>query len=155
MIAPTTPPPNPVEERDRESYLRWQKIAIEQLSAVINLFLTFAIAELAFGLKTMMDAKAPFPDAASALFRWAIILTVACIGVGLIANITRTLDFRYTRKAVHARWKKQLVAQDKYHKLEKLMGTCTWWIFLFQTITFAVATTLLARSLWIAYALKI
>src|SRR6267142_2523482 len=52
------------EERDRDSYLRWQKIAVVQLGYAINLFLTLSGAVLAFAVKAMMESGAPLPPCA-------------------------------------------------------------------------------------------
>lgn len=61
------------EERDRDSYLRWQKIAVEQLGYAINLYLTLSGAVLAFAVKTMMDSTVPLPACAHWMFHASLL----------------------------------------------------------------------------------
>jgi len=87
-------------DRREERYIRWQKLAIEQLGIVINLFLTFAGAILAFAVKTMMESNEVLPAPASEEFHCSLIALGLSIGFALLGNVTRAFDFRYTRKAI-------------------------------------------------------
>jgi hypothetical protein len=148
--------PLPDEERARDSYLRWQKLSVEQLGYVINLFLTFAIAELGFAVKTMMESKSVLPGPARSMFWISIICVLLAIGFALGANLTRAWDFRYTRRAARVRWRPK--AGEDHEKVQKqaaCYGKWTWWLFRWQTITFGLGTLFLCLSIWIGYGSRI
>jgi hypothetical protein len=142
------------QERDRDSYLRWQKIAIEQLGYVINLFLTLSGAVLAFAVKTMMASSTPLPPCAHCLFGAALLVLAISIWFSLAANITRALDFRYTRRAAHARWKEK-PEHDALQDKADMFGKWTWCLFYWQTGAFARGVASLFLSIWIGYSHKI
>src|SRR5229473_6544650 len=79
-----------------ERYVRWQNYRITQLSFSINLFLSFAIASLAFVINIRLDNK-PHDTI-------AIDLILACYAasaaLGCIATLSRLLDFRYTAQNI-------------------------------------------------------
>jgi len=142
------------EERDRDSYLRWQKIALEQLGYVINLFLTLSGAVLAFAVKIMMDSKAPLPACVHYMFHASLLVLGISIGSSLAANTTRAMDFRYTRRAAYARWKKE----PDHATLQETADNCgkwTWWLFYCQTGAFGLGVLLLCVSIWIGYSHQI
>ena len=143
------------EERDRDSYLRWQKIALEQLGYVINLFFTLSGAVLAFAVKTMMESKAPLPACAHCMFHASLLVLGISIWSSLAANITRAIDFRYTRRASHARWKNKPEEHDACQDKACTFGKWTWWLFYCQTAAFGLGATSLCLSIWIGYSHKI
>lgn len=142
------------EERDRDSYLRWQKIAIEQLGYVINLFLTLSGAVLAFAVKTMMESRAPLPACAHCMFHTSLLVLGVSIFASLVANITRAADFRYTRRAAHARWRSKPEHDDLRDKADNF-GKWTWRLFYCQTVAFGLGVALLCLSIWIGYSHQI
>ena len=137
-----------------ERYGRWQKIAIEQLGYAINLFTTLGVAELGFASKVMMDSKERLPCSASCLFHWSLALLIVSITLGLGGTITRTLDFRWTRKATRC-----LVEHDPSYKTYSVradtIGKWTWWFFFPQLALFFAATVFLCISMWIGYGNRI
>jgi hypothetical protein len=143
------------EERNRESYLRLQRLAVDQLGYTINLLLTFSVGVLAFAVKLMMDSKSPFPASAHWMLHGSSVLMLMCIASGIGANLTRTLDYRYTRRAVRARWKCEPVEQDKYHDKADTCGKWTWRFFPTQAATFVLGVTFLSLSLWIAFGQRV
>ena len=138
------------EERDRDSYLRWQKIALVQLGYVINLILTLSGAVLAFAVKAMMESKAPLPTCAHFMFHASILILGISVWSSLVANVTRALDFRYTRKAAYARWKNR-PEHNSHHDKANSFGELTWWLFYCQTGAFGIGAALLFLSIWIGY----
>jgi hypothetical protein len=131
-------------EMDRESYLRWQEIAITQLGYTINLVMTLSGAVLAFVVKEKLDEKI---KAYGCEWRFAL----ACLGLSvlaaIVANVTRASDFRYTRRAARERMKDGKDHQELHDKAECL-GAWTWRLFYCQAATFALAVIFLAWSLW-------
>ncbi len=143
-----------LKEKDRESYLRWQQIAITQLGYTINLFLTFSGTTLGFALKILMDSQTPFSGPAHCLFHFSLPLLLLSIASALLANVTRALDFRYTRRAAKERMKDGKDHDDFHHKAD-CYGSWTWGLFYIQTASFAVGVVLFATSIWFAYANRI
>jgi hypothetical protein len=142
------------EDHDLDSYLRWQKTALEQLGYVINLFFTVAGAVLAFAVKTMMESPAPLPASAHCLFHASLLFLGTSIVSSLIANTTRAMDFRYTRRAAYSRWKKRPdhdALRDKAHSC----GEWTWRLFYCQTFTLGMGALFLCVSIWSGYGHKI
>ena len=129
---------------DRESYLRWQEIAITQLGYTINLMMTLSGGVLAFVVKEKLDGKVNAHGCA-----WHFVL--GCLGfsvvAAIIANVTRALDFRYTRRAARARMKDGEDHQDLHDKAECL-GAWTWFLFYCQAATFGLGVFFLAWSLY-------
>ncbi len=142
------------EERDRDSYLRWQKISLEQLGYTINLIFTLSGVILGFVIKTMMESKVPLPGCAHCMFLASIPFLGISILLSLSANVTRTLDFRYTRQAAYARWKKT-VDHGTCHDDAETLGKLTWWLFFGQIGTFAIGATLLTLSIWVGLGSRI
>jgi hypothetical protein len=137
-------------DKDRESYLRWQELAITQLGYTINLFLTLTTATLAFSLKILMESQAPFSGSAHCFFHVAVPFLGISIVSALGANWTRALDFRYTRLAA---WERVTngTKHDDYQRTATSYGNWTWGLFYCQTLTFGLGVVLLALSIWLAY----
>jgi hypothetical protein len=138
------------EIKDRESYLGWQEIAITQLGYVINLFLTFAGVAVAFALKILMESRTPFPYIAHCFFYIALLLLPLSVAAALSANITRALDFRYSRRAARKRWKNE-TGHDEFEKKATRLGEWTWWLFALQTVAFGLGVMFLGLGLFLAY----
>jgi hypothetical protein len=125
---------------DEEKYLQWQERAITQLGIAINLLLTFAGITLEFALRHRQEFS-----------RWehpAPVLLALSIGAALMANVTRVWDFRYTRRAAWARWKKDESTHDKAKDKADCFGVWTWGLFTAQAIAFALGVSALIVSLW-------
>jgi hypothetical protein len=145
------PQPAPEDERNRESYLRWQRLALEQLGYAINILLTFSVGVIGFAVKMMIDSKTPFPALAHYMFHGWLVSLLVCVGSGIGATISRTLDYRFTRRAVRARWKGEESAQEVFHQKADVCGQWTWRFFPTQAGAFVLGVLLLAFSLWLAF----
>lgn len=141
---------NTDNDKDREGYMRWQEIAIVQLGYTINLFLTFAGVTVSFALKILMESHTPFPRPARCLFYSALPLLLLSVAVALCANVTRALDFRYTRRAARERMKGGK-DHDEFHDKAECYGKWTWGLFYTQTGTFLFGVLFLGLSLLLAY----
>jgi hypothetical protein len=131
-------------DADRRSYLRWQEIAITQLGYTINLMMTLSGGTLAFAINEKLDEKLKANGCG-----WHFAL--GCLGlsviIAIIANVTRALDFRYTRRAARARMKDGADHQELHDRAESL-GAWTWGLFYCQAAAFALGIFSLARSLY-------
>jgi hypothetical protein len=95
------------DDQDRESFIRWQKFSIEQLGQAINLILTLAIAELAFAIKLIIDAKTNLPQWTAAGFRNSL------MAVG----------------AAKARWEGRQAEHQSLRRDARIFGHSTWILF--------------------------
>ena len=139
------------QEKDRESYVRWQELAITQLGYTINLFLTLSGAALGFALKILMQSQTPFSGPAHCLFHVALPLLGLSIIAAIAANWTRVQDFRFTRRAARER----MVGgnnHEHYAKKADCYGDWTWGLFYFQTVSFGLGVVVFALSIWFEYA---
>jgi hypothetical protein len=139
------------DDQDRESFIRWQRFSIEQLGQAINLLLTLAIAELAFAIKLVIDAKAHLPTWAATGFRNSLLVTGAAAVFGVLAILSRIIDFRHTVGAAKARWEGRHTEHQSYQRYAKIFGHSTWILFYAELSSFAVGTWALGVSLWRAY----
>jgi hypothetical protein len=125
---------------DRESYVRWQEIALTQLGYTINLMMTLAGGVLAFVVKEKLDGVVRALG-----FGWH--LALLCLGASVVlaiaANVTRVFDFRYTRRAAKARMNDGKDHQEVQIKADRL-GVWTWDLFTGQAATFALGIISLA-----------
>jgi monoamine oxidase len=85
----------------RDVNLRWQEVRRTQLGYVVNIVLIFSTASLAFSVKMIVDR--PILPVRNLLFLSLGFLILA-VFLGLSANLTRLLDFRYTANAARERW---------------------------------------------------
>jgi hypothetical protein len=134
------PPEQRDRDTDRESYLRWQEIAITQLGYTINLLMTLSGGLLAFVVKEKLNGEV---KAHGHGWRFAL----GCLGfsvlIAIAANVTRVLDFRYTRRAARERMKDGEDHEELHDKAE-CFGAWTWSLFYCQAATFALGVALLA-----------
>jgi hypothetical protein len=137
-------------DKDRESYIRWQEIALVQLGYTINLLLTFAGVTVSFALKILIEPHTSFLCPARSLFYAAMLPLSLSVAVALCANVTRASDFRYTRRAARARMKDGK-DHDEFHDKAECFGKWTWWLFYTQVGTFFIGALLLGLSLLLAY----
>ncbi len=110
---------------DRQSYLRWQEIAITQLGYSINLMMTLSGAVLAFVVKEKLDGKLKAYGCEWGFALGGLGLSVL---VAIVANVTRALDFRYSRRAARERMKDGKDHQD-LHDTAECLGAWTWGLF--------------------------
>jgi hypothetical protein len=142
-------------QRDRDSYLRWQNTSITQLGYTINLMLTLAGATLGFAVKTMMKSKGVLPCPARLLFHGSVGLLAISILMAIGANVTRCLDFRYSRRAARARMEREIAVHNLYEKISNRLGRWTWRLFYVQASGFWIGVLAFALSIWLGFGYKI
>lgn len=81
---------------DHERYVRWQDYRITQTSFVINLFLGFAVASLAYVINLKFEGK-PHSSVPldTTIFLWAV-----SAAAGALTTMSRLLDFRHTARKI-------------------------------------------------------
>jgi len=116
-----------MDDKQRERYVRWQGYRISQLSFSINLFLTFAIASLAYVINLKLNKIfTPLETLNPIIFWWS-----ACAVLGVLATVSRLLDFRHTAKII-----KDGGAFNTF--MARWAGRVTWGAFWAQIITYCV-----------------
>ncbi|SUP24174.1 hypothetical protein CGI62_23470 [Vibrio parahaemolyticus] len=123
-------------ERKLEKYVRWQDYRINQLSFSINLFLSFSVASLAYAINELLKPTVLNDD----LLRLTIEMwSFSCL-FGVLATITRLLDFRYT-----ARKLRKASCINRF--LSCHLGKLTWASFWGQIIFYVVGAYMFVYGL--------
>lgn len=134
-------------ENDR--FVRWQKIAIDQLSYAVNLVFTLTVAALGYWFTLLKDnCFTPGCPARFAFLLSFVILTLSAI-CGLACVFNRLRDFRGTAK--RARNAADAPAQDELRGL----GAITWGLFYTQIFSFALGVAAIATALLLTYGSKL
>jgi hypothetical protein len=127
-----------------DSFVRWQVIALEQLTYSINLILSFAVATLGFQASLLSNEKfipVSFEKCAFALSILAIVLSVIS---GVYCVINRLKDFRVTKEVARKNeMGKPNIAIQPHRDSAENLGRITWIIFRCQVYTFVLGIILL------------
>ena len=127
----------------RGSFVRWQKIAIDQLGYAVNLVLTFAVAALGYWFVLLRDKDfAPGASARCMLLLSFMALAGSAIA-GLVCILNRLRDFRGTARRARSESDGEKPAKEYLDGL----GRVTWVLFYFQAVSFAVGIVFLAVAL--------
>ena len=127
--------------RQNEEPTGWEKIRIQQLGFVNNVFLGLAVGVLVFGVNLLIDHTNRL-NAAPISAGLALLLSALSAFSGLIATITRLIDFR-------------LAAKDRRREpIAQQFGQWTWWLLRLQVITFFLSTVFAGFWFWILIACK-
>jgi hypothetical protein len=126
--------------------MKWQDLALTQLGYVINLFLTFGVGIVAYLSREVMEHPQGFTLPQGRGFRDGVWLVGFSVGAGIVANVTRTLDFRFSRQAAFESWKG--IKNFKPAIVAGYLGRLTWFIFYAQVLGFGVGVYLLAHGIW-------
>ena len=132
-----------MKETDR--FQRWQKIAIDQLTYALNLFLALTIAVLAYWFSLLRDDGFILGATAKCFMLLSFLGLAVSVVCGLVCVILRLIDFRGT--AQRARGKEEAPSRDELRGL----GYLTWRLFYVHLAGFGVGVTLLAIALLLTY----
>ncbi len=110
-----------MSDRERDSFVRWQAYRIGHLSFSINLFLGFSVASIAYVVTASDSAQSNghqlSPEMLISLYWW-----VVSAAAGVMATMSRLIDFRYTAKRVRN-------GRKGYKCTTWLAGHSTWIFF--------------------------
>ncbi len=102
-----------------ERYSKWQMKQIDYLTFNINLILTLSLGILVYLLNSKNADKLETRTIAdSPNFKVYTILLVIIITIGVVINIVRYFDFKYTKDVIKTR--KKLVTEKVENEIEKL-----------------------------------
>ncbi len=122
-------------------FQRWQKIAIDQLTYALNLFLALTIAVLAYWFSLLRD-DGFIPEAtAKCLMVLSLLALAVSVICGLVCVVLRLVNFRGT--AQRARDRDDAPSRDELRGL----GRLTWNLFYIHLAGFGFGVLLLAIAL--------
>lgn len=110
-----------MSEQDRDSFLRWQEYRISHLSFSINLFLGFSVTSIAFLIQQNSKPLSSPPYLSQELIESLLWWFLSAM-FGVIATLSRLVDFRYTAKRIRG-------GRKQYFCLTKIAGHTTWVCF--------------------------
>jgi hypothetical protein len=113
-----------------DSFVRWQAIAISQLTYAINLILGFSVATLAFGVTILLNDKFVLIGWQKFTFFLSLIILLASVAFRIWCVINRLRDFRGTTRI--ARKKEKGATDEELHLLRELtksLGHRIWVLF--------------------------
>jgi len=88
---------------DHDAFLRWQEERRTQLGHVVNLVLTLTTATLGFAVMLVVDKRITSVSPGNRAFFWSVILLLVAIATGLLVEMSRLFDVRYTAQAARDR----------------------------------------------------
>ena len=137
-----------VKESDRERFIRWQKLAIDQLGYTLNFVLTLTIASLGYIFSLLKDKDFnPDMSARHWLLTSLILLEVAAVA-GVACIINRLHDIQSTAR--HIRDKVKAPSSEEL----QVMGFRTWILFYIQFAGFSIGIACLAIAMLLFYGSK-
>jgi len=134
-----------------EKFVRWQSIAIAQLSYAVNLILTFSVAAVGFGVSLLLNQNfKPVPWQSYTLYL-SLLFLLASGAFGIWCTINRLRDFRATKQITNL--KREDCNDPELTDLRSLankLGNKTWGIFWGQIGTFSTGILLLVLAVAIS-----
>jgi len=131
------------EDKD-ENFIRWQSIAITQLSYSINLILTFSVAAIGFIVSLLLNESFKSSVCQKHLFILSLIILLLSGALGVWCTINRLMDFRATARITNSKYNEAELTNLR--TLTKRLGEETWGIFWCQIGSFSAGIIILVLS---------
>jgi hypothetical protein len=126
---------------NKERFVRWQRLAIDQLGFTLNFILTLTIAALGYIFALLKDKEfIPSPYA-----RYTMILSLSSLAIAAISGMWCTIN-RLRDVQGTARKLRKTVGAPSSREL-RVMGKRTWKLFYTQFWTFSLGIASLAVAL--------
>lgn len=126
---------------DKEgSFIRWQKITIDQMSYIINLIIGLSVASIGYFLTYLINDQYSITSCRVVLLLISLLSIFISIVLGIYCVYNRLRDFRATKEAARLREKGE--PNQKYIDLYNKLGPISWQLFKIQIITFLLGTFL-------------
>jgi hypothetical protein len=131
------------------SFIRWQKIAIDQLGYTLNLIFTLTIATLSYSFVLLKDKDfIPGSSAKCAVLMALWFLSVSAVS-GFFCILNRLRDIRGTAR--RAKRDPEAPSRDELRGF----GRSTWYLFHCHAFTFAAGVASQAAALLLTYGYKL
>jgi len=138
------------EENSRNApFIRWQKIAIDQLGYTLNLIFTLTIAALGYCFVLLKDKDFIPGNSAKCAVRIALVLLSISALSGFFCILNRLSDIRGTAR--RAKGDPDAPSRDELRGL----GKGTWYLFHCHAYTFAGGVVAQAAALLLTYGEKL
>jgi uncharacterized membrane protein YhaH (DUF805 family) len=127
------------KELNKDRFIRWQRITIEQLGFVNNLFLVFSAGVFTYFNSFINDATV-LHHSVKLIFIISVIFNIISFLSGVFCALNRLSDFRLTKdiaKDVSAGLPSAKLSGDR--ALTKVLGYVTWILFHIQVYTLLLA----------------
>jgi hypothetical protein len=154
--------PDQQTEENHDAFVRWQRVTLTQLGHTVNIVFTLSVASLGFAVNLFVNKKISAVSSSHYWFLLSVVLLCVASVTGLLVNIFRLCDFRFTAQAARGREMRrredarQLLTATQRLQAQKVnsrrawatrMGQLTWWSLYFQWSTFLAGICLLAYTI--------
>lgn len=129
-----------------EKYIRWQGLAVTQLSVAVALLTGLSIAGIGAGLSLLQKPDFILIGTFKAAFAISLLLLVVTAFCSCGAVLTRLLDFRLTARKVRRKSSVKIFRRDS-----DAYGGATWRLFWASCVSFITGASLLVASVGSAY----
>jgi hypothetical protein len=145
--AGTTPPEDTIA--NKEQFVRWQRLAIDQLGFTLNFILTLTIAALGYIFALLKDNEfLPSYFAKCSLILSLVSLAIAAM-CGMWCTINRLRDVQGTARRI-----RRTAGASSSREL-RIMGKRTWKLFYTQLWTFSLGIAFLGMAMLLTYGGKL
>ncbi len=130
------------------SFVRWQSIAIAQITYAVHVILGLSVAALAFQITILLNNQFAPVSWQKCAFSVSLLALLVSAALGIWCVINRLRDFRATAKVARMREEgKPNAEMDPLRALYKKLGERTWGIFWWQIGTFAAGILLMVFAI--------
>mgnify|MGYP004702830613 CR=1 FL=1 len=143
---------NSINSEDR--FVRWHSNLRQQVTFTNNLLLTISIGITGFIFNLLNTENLDLNCCNKQLIKIGLIITIISIILGVLANISRIIDYRFTLKKI----KKELeIGTDltKLKSLKKVFGNITWFLIYSQILSLLSGIIILSFGLFDLYSNKL
>jgi len=134
---------------NKERFVRWQRLAIDQLGFTLNFVLTLTIAALGYIFALLKDKEFIPPCVA----KYSLVLSLLCLAIaaicGMWCTINRLRDVQGTARRI-----RKTEGAPSSREL-RVMGKHTWKLFYTQLVTFSLGIASLVVALLLTYGGKL
>lgn len=136
-----------------DRYIRWQGLAIAQLSVAVALISGLSVSSLALGFSLLQNKEFVPCGTFKIMFAWSFPLLLFAALFSCIAVVSRLLDFRLTARKVRKDKNPDCSRPLKIFWLgPDAYGRITWALFWLGCIAFLTGAVLLFASIGATYA---
>jgi hypothetical protein len=140
------------EAPKRDSFIRWQHLAVQQLGGVNNLLIGLATGAIAFECRYALDPVQKLISYEILLLSASLFFLTCSVGLGLCTAWNRLVDCRKTARIARLRGKyPQSRRLDKLRKEVKRLGKRTWHLLRCESICFATGLLLLLIAFFVRF----
>jgi hypothetical protein len=137
-----------MENKNRESSVRWQGRTIEQFGYTLNLILGLAVAGIGYELTLLLSKEKTSACWQSCLLFISLIFLLISVGAALWCIISRLRDFRLTAEIARRREDGEADAQLQFDRSKsKRLGEVTWTLLWWQITAFALGLIFLMTTI--------